>query len=355
MDLGIQNKEIFSYLKILSKEIPEFLYEYANVKEMQRLKGISMVSACEHTKLIPYNFFHTRYEHSLGVALIVWNFTKSKKQTIAGLYHDIATPSFSHVVDFLHGDYEKQETTEELTERFIRKSEEINKLLKRDGIKISEIKDYHLYPIADNDSPQLSADRLEYTLSDGLVTQNAFSIESIKRIYDNLEVLKNENEEDELGFKDLSIAEEYVTRASKMWHLFSGNNENNMIMQFWTDILKKMADESYIKEEDLYKYSEAEIVEMIEKCPDKKISKAFEIFKNSKEIGRSEAIIKDKYCISVKTKKRYTNPLVLINGKAKRIDQVSSKGKEIIEEIKHYSDTKYAYLDIDAIKTYKIS
>lgn len=346
MDFGIQNREISLYLKVLSKEIPEFLYEYANVKEMQRLKGISMVSACEHTKLIPYNFFHTRYEHSLGVALIVWNFTKSKKQTIAGLYHDIATPSFSHVVDFLHGDYEKQETTEELTEKFIMESEEIARLLKRDNIKINEIKDYHLYPIADNDSPQLSADRLEYTLSDGLVTQDAFSIEPIKRIYDNLVVLKNEKEEDELGFKDLEIAEEYVTRASKMWHLFSGNNENNMIMQFWTDILKKAAKENYIKEEDLYKHSEAEIVHMIKKCPDKKISKAFEIFKNSEKIGRSEKIVEDKYCISVKTKKRYTNPLVLIDGKAKRIDQASSKGKEIIEEIKNYSDTKYAYLDI---------
>lgn len=347
MDLGIQNKEISSYLEILSKEVPKFLYEYANVKEMQRLKGISMVSACEHTKLIPYKFFHTRYEHSVGVALIVWNFTKSRKQTIAGLYHDIATPSFSHVVDYLHGDYEKQETTEESTEKFLRKSEEINKLLRRDGIKISEIKDYHLYPIADNDSPQLSADRLEYTLSDGLVTQNAFSIESIRRIYNNLEVLKNEKGEDELGFKDLGIAEEYVTRASKMWHLFSGKNENNMIMQFWTDILKKMAKEKYIKEEDLYKYSEAEIVKMIENCSDKKISKAFEIFKNSEKIGRSEEIVRGKYCISVKAKKRYTNPLVLIDGKAKRIDQISKKGKELIEEIKNYKDTKYAYLDID--------
>lgn len=24
-----------------------------------------------------------------------------------------------------------------------------------------------------------------------------------------------------------------------MWHLFCGNSENNMIMQFWTDILRK--------------------------------------------------------------------------------------------------------------------
>ena len=347
MGLGIQNKEIFEYLKVLSPEIPEFLYEYATVKEMQRLKGISMISACEHTKLILYKFFHTRYEHSIGVALIVWNFTKSKKQTIAGLYHDIATPAFSHVVDYIHGDYEKQETTEGLTEKFIAESKEITKLLRRDNIKINEVKDYHLYPIADNDSPQLSADRLEYTLSDGLVTQDAFSIESIKKIYNNLTILKNEKEEEELGFKNLDIAEEYITRASKMWHLFSGNNENNMVMQFWTDILTKMANEGYIKEEDLYKHSEAEIVNMIEECPNEKISKAFKIFKNSEKIGRSEETVEGKYCISVKNKKRYTNPLVLVDGKTKRINQASLKGKEIIEEIKNYSDTKYAYLNID--------
>ena len=189
--MELENEEIKKYLQILSKEFPAFLIEYANVPEMQRLKGISMVSACEHTKLIPYKFFHTRYEHSLGVALIVWHFTKDKKQEIAGLYHDIATPSFSHVVDYLHGDYEKQESTEELTETIIKNSKDIMKLLNRDNIKLEEVIDYHIYPIADNDSPKLSADRLEYTLSDGLVTQDAFTLESIDRIYNNIKILKN--------------------------------------------------------------------------------------------------------------------------------------------------------------------
>lgn len=346
MKLKIANKEIREYMSILSKEIPEFLIEYANVKEMERLKGISMISACEHTKLISYKFFHTRYEHSLGVALIIWNFTKDEKQTIAGLYHDIATPSFSHVVDFLHGDYEKQETTENLTEKIIRDSEDIMNLLKRDNIKVSEIVDYHIYPIADNDSPKLSADRLEYTLSDGLVTQNAFTLESINRIYNNLIILKNETGDDEIGFKDLEIAEEYIKRANKMWHLFSGNNENNMIMQFWTDILKTMIKFNYIEEKDLYKYSEKEIVNIIKNCPNKEIVEAFKIFENSKEIGRSETEVKGKYCISIKTKKRYTNPLVLVKGKNIRIENASKKGKEIIEDIRNFKDSKYAYLDI---------
>ena len=347
MELDVCNEEIEKYLHILSAEIPEFLMEYANVKEMERLKGISMVSACEHTKLIPHKFFHTRYEHSLGVALIVWNFTKDKKQTIAGLYHDIATPSFSHVVDYLHGDYEKQETTENLTAEIIKNSKEIMKLLNRDSISVSEIEDYHVYPIADNDSPRLSADRLEYTLSDGLVTQDAFSLESIDRIYNDLTILKNENEEIEIGFKHLDIAEEYIERANKMWHLFSGNNENNMVMQFWTDILKRMAQDNYITEKDLYKYSEKEIVDKIRNCPNERISQAFKIFKNATEVGRSDTEVKDKYCISIKAKKRYTNPLVVKNGKTIRIEDASKRGKEIIEDIKNFQDSKYAFLDIN--------
>lgn len=347
MEFGIKNEEINSYLNILSKEIPDFLIEYANVEEMKRLKGISMISACEHTKLIPYKFFHTRYEHSIGVALIVWNFTKDKKQTIAGLYHDIATPAFSHVVDFLHGDYKKQETTENLTTKIIKNSKDIMNLLNRDNISLTDIEDYHMYPIADNDSPKLSADRLEYTLSDGLVTQNAFSLEAIERIYNDLIILKNENDEDELGFKNLNIAEEYVERATKMWHLFSGNNENNIIMQFWTDIIKRMTELKSMKEEDLYKFSEKEIVDKIKKCQNKKITEAFKIFENTTKIGRSEIEIKGKYCISIKTKKRYTNPLVLMNEKPVRIENASKKGKEIIKEIKEFKDSKYAFLNID--------
>ncbi len=41
-------------------------------------------------------------------------------------------------------------------------------LLTRDNIRVEEVLDYHIYPIADNDTPKLSADRLEYALSGGL-------------------------------------------------------------------------------------------------------------------------------------------------------------------------------------------
>ena len=137
--------------------------------------------------------WYSSLDHSIAVSLIVWNFTKDKKQTLAGLFHDIATPVFKHSIDFMNGDYEKQESTEELTTRIINESQEIMKLLKRDGIKVEEVDNYHIYPIADNDTPMLSADRLEYTLSNGLgVRKKVWNLNDIKEIYDNIEVQKNE-------------------------------------------------------------------------------------------------------------------------------------------------------------------
>ena len=108
-----------------------------------------------------------------------------------------------------------------------------------------------------------------------------------------------------------------------------------------------MADFKYIVEEDLYKYSEEEIVNKIRKCPNGKIANAFAFFENARKIGRSETKVEGKYCISIKTKKRYTNPLVLVDGKSIRIENASGKGKAIIEDIKSFKDSKYAFLDIN--------
>ena len=50
-----------------------------------------------------YNqMWYSSLEHSIAVALIIWHFTKDKKQTLSGLFHDIATPVFKHSIDFMN-------------------------------------------------------------------------------------------------------------------------------------------------------------------------------------------------------------------------------------------------------------
>jgi HD superfamily phosphohydrolase len=192
------NEEVKEYLKILSPEFPKWLLEYINTPEMLRFDGVGMSCGTTYTKVYNDRYFYSSLTHSIAVALIVWHFTEDKKQTLAGLFHDIATPTFKHCIDFMNGDSEHQESTEERTEQIIKDSKEIMSLLKRDNIRIDEVSDYHIYPIADNDSPKLSADRLEYSLSNALFTYNTKNFSEIAKIYNDIEIQKNENNEIEL-------------------------------------------------------------------------------------------------------------------------------------------------------------
>ena len=148
-----KNKKLIKdYYKILSPDYPEWLDEYIKTERMQKQQYISVTCGKVYSKLFNINNYSS-LDHSIAVALIIWNFTHDKKQTLSGLFHDIATPAFKHCVDFLNGDYMNQESTEELTKILIQDSEDIMKLLKRDNITIEEVCDYHIYPIADNDTP----------------------------------------------------------------------------------------------------------------------------------------------------------------------------------------------------------
>lgn len=327
------NKEIQDYIQILSPEFPEWLLEYIYTPEMLRLEKIGMSCGTYYTKVYNDKYFYSVLTHSIAVALIIWNFTKDKKQTLSGLFHDIATPVFKHCIDFMYGDSETQEYTEERTEQIIKNSKEIMKLLERDNIKIEEISDYHKYPIADNKSPRLSADRLEYTLSGGLYQVEIFDIETIKNYYKDIIILKNEDDIEELAFKDVEICESFINDISRLWPRWV-EDEDRLCMQFIADIIKEMNKKGYITIDDLYNKTELEIIQLIKNCKDSKIRNAFEFFQNAtqKSIYKGEVENKEIYCINVKGKKRYINPLVKYNNKVERISIVSEKANKNIED-----------------------
>lgn len=320
------NEEIREYLKILSPEFPKWLLEYIYTPEMLRLDGIGMSCGTLYTKVYNDKYFYSSLTHSVAVALIIWNFTRDKKQTIAGLFHDIATPTFKHCIDFMNGDSEHQESTEERTEQIIRNSKEIMKLLTRDNIQVEEVYDYHIYPIADNDTPKLSADRFEYTLSGGLYQVKVFELKDIEEYYNNITILKNEDGIDELAFKDMKICENFIHDISKLWPRWI-EDEDRLCMQFIADIVKSMNIKKYITVDDLYKFSEQEILELIKNCDDNYIRNAFKNFQNATRdsVYKSDIPNNKIYCTSVKGKKRYINPLVDVNNtKVSRIKDIST-------------------------------
>ena len=295
---------------IYHHEIPDFLREAAATPPMQRLRGVGMNCGCEYTSFPGFSSWqsYTRFDHSLGAALITWHFTQDPKQALAALFHDIATPVFSHVVDFLRGDYETQESTEVGTREMILESNEILAVCKKYGIDPEAITDYHRYPIADNDSPQLSADRLEYTLGN-IVNFGYGSTETIRMYYENLQATDTE-----LVFRDEEIACAFAKDALRCSWVYVADADRYS-MQILSEILAEAISAKIITPADLY-LQEKDVVAKLERSPLLARWQAFCKLTQVTPSDQGRVIL---------AKKRYIDPCTAEGRRASQLDEEFSR------------------------------
>lgn len=346
--------DIQTYHKILSPDFPDFLNKYLSLPLLQRLDGIGLLCGTDWTPLYKNRFYYSRLNHSVGVALIIWHFTKDKKQTIAGLLHDVSTPVFSHVSDFRKGDALTQTATEAPNEKMLRNCKELLELLEKDCISIDDVVDYHKYPVADNEIPQLSADRLEYMYPSGMALDGSWTMEEIERTYNDIKILKNEENLDELGFIHVEIAEEYCFHFCMIGHILQ-LNENKLTLHLLGEIMNKAVSLNILTEEDFYSKSEKNIISIIEKYIEnhtdnhssdfKQFTRLYKTFRNMTKIEHTikELPAEEYFSINLKVKQRFINPLVINpkTNKPERLSNISEKVKKLIEDFKTYQDTPY--------------
>lgn len=250
---------IASYHRILSPDFPEFINKYVDLPILQRLSGIGLLCGTDWTPLYRNRFFYSRLDHSVGVALILWHFTHDRAETLAGLLHDVSTPVFSHVADFRNGDALTQESTENENESMIRNDDALCAMLKSDGISIDAVADYHVYPLADNKLPRLSADRLEYMFPSGAALEGSWTLSEIAEAYGDIAICINEDGESELGFRTQRIAETYCEKTCRTGHILQ-LNENKLALKLLSDIVDRAIAIGLIAEKDCYEKTEREII-----------------------------------------------------------------------------------------------
>ena len=442
-----RNFDISSYHNILCppEDYPSFLKKYISLPLLQRLSGIGLLCGTDWTSLYQNRFCYSRLDHSIGTALIAWHFTHSKAQTIAALLHDVSTTVFSHVSDFRKGDALTQTITESPNATILRSNAALLQLLKEDGLTIQEVEDYHKYPICDNEIPNLSADRLEYMFPSGAALQGSWSLEEIRQVYQKIQVLKNENGQDELGFTDLGAAEIYVEKFLETGHILQ-LNENKLTLHLLGQITNLAIELGIITEEDCFTLSEAEVIERFQNAaeinnsadtnnstgfcksadtnkesdehqnpctsikasglkqasgpmeePDshknlctsikaselnnisnstdaqsklKYFSKLFTGFSTMKSILHTQSPVENAFCVNLKVKMRYINPLVQVKCAAEptasatskketspalhplnsthtyRISQISKHANSLIQDFLAWSDTPFGCLEL---------
>jgi hypothetical protein len=204
--------------------------------------------------------------------------------------------------------------------------------------------DYKLYPVADNQSPRLSADRLEYTISNGFFSGPEWTRDQMERLYGDISVLKNENGVDELGFNTPELAEEFVLTASKIWPCWINNK---LAMNLIADIVKISVEEGLFTVDDLYILSEKEVLDLMKNSGIKKIADAWTNLENTTDTLESDEPVAGKYCKSLDVKKRYIDPLVMTENGVKPTSEISAPARKEIDDFLNHQDKKYAYFDFD--------
>ena len=310
----------FNLHSLYSDSIPPFMAELIATSPMQRLDRVGMNCGCEYTRspvamhLHPYS----RLDHSIGAALIVWRFTHSAEQAVAALFHDISTPCFAHTIDFMLGDYRKQEATEGRTGQVIRSSEEITSVLAKYGIDVSDVTNYHRYSIADNDGPRLSSDRLEYTCSNS-INYEVRDRADVAVFFNDIAVTKNEDGEDELAFIHADQAFIFASSSLSCSHVYSSDTDR-YTMQMLAELVKSALDAGLVTLEELYTLTEDVIIQRFKSDP---------VFR---KLWMDYCSIKGTYCTALLpdglsedrpgewrkliVKKRYIDPLIIDRGRA---------------------------------------
>lgn len=154
-----------------------------NTAVLQRLKGIMQHGI---SGLIGVTAPITRYEHSVGAMLLVRRLGGSLAEQMAALLHDASHTAFSHVIDYVVDGHDHQSYHDEMKEHYLGQTE-VPALLAEYGYAWQDFLDESAFPLLEQPSPRLCADRLDYFLRDAQALGLATTVQ-IQFVLDSLVV-----------------------------------------------------------------------------------------------------------------------------------------------------------------------
>jgi hypothetical protein len=171
----------------------------------QRLRGVRQAGP----SAIAFAFKEvTRFEHSLGVYLLLGRLGADRKEQVAGLLHDISHTAFSHAVDFVVTS-DEQDHHESLKPKMLDRPD-IASAVARLGFHPRDFYDDTIYPLLERPIPWLCADRLDYFLRDGLACR-VVTPREVHRILGHLSVVDST-----IVMTELAVAREAAALFDEM-------------------------------------------------------------------------------------------------------------------------------------------
>ena len=180
---------------------------------MLRLKNIRQYGVNYY--VIKPETYH-RYEHSVGVYLLLKKYGASLKEQVAGLLHDVSHTVFSHVGEWIFDHKDGLSSYQDDNHDSFLKATGFAEILEKHGFTLASINHKHNnFSLLEQDLPDLCLDRIEYNLQGGL-RENLITKDDFDAILNSLKF-----KDDKWYFTDIENAKKFALislyHTEKIW------------------------------------------------------------------------------------------------------------------------------------------
>lgn len=293
------------------------LQELINSRLVQRLKHVNQAGALKYTT--PHATV-TRYEHSIGVLLLLKRLGASLKEQIAGLLHDTPQTAFSHVIDYaleVNGhDYHEQHY------KRILQASQVPRILEKHGYDYQEFLNLEQYTLLERPAPDLCADRIDYALRDTQIIRRVDMKHYLEYFttHNGRVVMTDAN-------KASAFAQEYLNSDKHIW----ANPREAAAYELLATALRQALKKNLITQQDFW-LTDDELYAILDRSQDDIIQQALAQLNRNLRVRTSEKPAD----FSNKPKLRYINPHVQANDTVTRASEHDQELLNAIREHRHW-------------------
>ncbi len=311
--------KVYGKAEILHPVIAELI----NSQALQRLKRINQYGPLY---LRDRKLDTTRFEHSVGCAILLQRFSAPVEAQAAGLLHDVSHGAFSHLVDYIFDNHKAQDWHDKIFEKVVLNSD-VPAILKKHGLDADFVCDKDMWRIATQALPDLSADKIDYGLRDSVLC-GFIKKEDASYLLDNLTI-----EHGEWCFTTVMAARMFAMT-------FNNTCEKLWTDPFWTTFMQKFAEiikaalkSGTLASEDLHLTDDAVLQKLMQDPPSASAIEKLMLM----DIEESDS----DWDIHVTNKARICNPKIISGGHFIRLSEVDDDFKEKLDYLKYKIESGY--------------
>lgn len=318
----IYTDRIYGKVKITEPVILELI----DCPSIQRLKGIDQAG-------YPKPWFpgdpRTRFEHSIGVFILLKKYDAPLEEQIAGLIHDVSHLAFSHAIDYVLGEKDqgkRLDYQDNIFDEFVINSE-IPKILEKYNFTLDYVIDDKNFPLKENDLPDICADRIDYFLRD-FFAFGKINGKTLEDIFKNLITIDKKK----WVFKNFKIAKFFAESFMRFDNDYYSGHSTAIMFSTIANYLKYSLKRNYVSKRDFYK-TDREVLNKISQHLDRdsRLKNLFDAMNNKIKYK----IFKEspnKYDSHLYCKSRAVDPLCIDKGKLKRVSEIDKAFGKVLEK-----------------------